>query len=421
MVPDKGPPKDMPRFRPFPESLRWSSILSLNFICLATGLTQTATAAIAGGSLAGRVAGITTMAALGVALSIPLRMLRHFQVAKSCNHDMWKPTQSDANLDDPLFRLLARARLKLGLQPVHRLHGGYEKAQGDAAEPERTERLLAAPFAHVPRRPGDAYEAASIWLFQARGDLSHANRSSFFAFQYLFTKLVIQLILASLLGVGSGLRLQPRTVAASVQAILVGGTQVAYALFLLLLQPNADRLMNTVTALQFGVEAASTLMLYAGSFIDSKDAQAGIQIHAFYLSLVSVALPIAKMIYDSLLKPAVNLCRSRQKVDPRAVAYGLINLALFWWRAISKLFGCNVGSGAVGGGSGPVINVEAGATVVASALNTAALSDSTFAADHQGHRARVSASEVDDQTEGTGATENQSIGPERSVGAAGLE
>jgi len=367
--------------------------------------------------LAGRVLGIATMAALGVSLCIPLRMLRHFQVAKSCNTAMWKPTQSDKDIEDPIFRLIARARSKVGLRPVHRVHGGYEKAQADAAEPARTERLLAAPFAWGPRCAGDAYEASSIWLFQARGDLSRSTWCSFSRFQYSFTKLGIQLALAILLGVGTGLQLQPRTVAASVQAVLIGGIQVAYALFLLLLQPNADRLMNAVTACQFGMEAASTLLLYAGSFIDSEDEQAGLQIIAFYIYLLSVILPIAKMVYDSVLKPTVNLLWSREKVNTRAVAYGLINLALFWWRTISQLLcGCKVGSIAVGGGgSGPAIDAEVGATVIAYALNTAALSDSTFSGvSSEGYRSQVSAPEVDGQnTGGTGATQTDHIGPER--------
>ena len=133
------------------------------------------------------------------------------------------------------MRGLSKLRRLCRVAPLHRLVGDFVKPDEDAAEPERTERLLAAPLTLFHSNGGDSFDALSLfWLTRATG-------GSAVGVFYDMACFLVMLSLAVVFGLGSVFeRLGPD--ACRVQAALTVTLQLGLAAYIIVLRPSIDRL-----------------------------------------------------------------------------------------------------------------------------------------------------------------------------------
>ena len=191
-----------------------------------------------------------------------------------------------------------RASVRIEKSPaLHRARGAFA-ANGEDAEPRRTERLLANPLSLFPRTALDAYESVAVTvLFKSRGDLKHAMA-------YHLGQLTAQMLIACLAGVGASLASGSTAARTLVTTCLC--VQLLIFLWITCLCPSIDRLANFVAALSWGVEGCSMLLLVLASCFPSLQTSS-LQATAYALSLLGVGLPILKLSYEGLFAPLGSL------------------------------------------------------------------------------------------------------------------
>ena len=197
----------------------------------------------------------------------------------------------------------------------------------DAAEPGRTERILAAPFALWRARPVDAFQSREgFFMFRVHGRY-------FFGRWYRILVLAVNMVF----GVLSGL--QPLMPAGSrialVQTALVLTLQLSMALLCFRFLPDADRIISRFAATQFLLEGLSTSMLLASSLshagggdvagsaaaasAEAVDAGASLSTAAsralldsgFAFSLAAMLVPMLQLLEQRLITPGINIVVNR--------------------------------------------------------------------------------------------------------------
>jgi hypothetical protein len=193
-------------------------------------------------------------------------------------------------------------------------------APEDAAEPERTERILANPFIFCRRRPGDAFQQREGYL------LFRVNGSSRLGVSYR----VIVLCINVLFGVISGMQplISPGTAAAHLQTSLVLALQMAMGLLCFCILPDADRVVSRIAGSQFFAEGISTAALLGASFAPATDgAEAGLSTESeevpmistrellrnfgFLAAITAMAMPIFQLLEQRCITPSILLLRNK--------------------------------------------------------------------------------------------------------------
>jgi len=132
--------------------------------------------------------------------------------------------------------------------------------------------------------------------------------------------------------------------AASVQAALVASLQLSMAMIGLLYQPDADRVISCCTGIQFLLEGTSTGLLLGASLTSERKGQLRLEMLAFVLALIAVAIPILTLIEERLVSPLVLIWRNG-KAHKLSFAAGLYMLVVGLRKQVFKLI-AKVGMGA---------------------------------------------------------------------------
>jgi hypothetical protein len=205
--------------------------------------------------------------------------------------------ENTAEVEDPIMRLFSKTRRICGSAALDRSHGEFTKSEKDAAEPERTERLLAAPFTLFHTRAGDAHDAISLfWLARSTGN---GLPGSF----YDFVCYMVMLALAVVYGLENVVAERGEG-AQRAQAISVLSLQMGLALYVFVLRPSVDRLENVQNWLQMGFEGAATFLLLLPLFVPDVPVSTS-SVAAFFGTLIAVFIPILTKLYDVLIVPLV--------------------------------------------------------------------------------------------------------------------
>lgn len=256
------------RFRPFPSVFILPGLPTLILNLFAIGLCKCAVEVIVTApACCGLKCFWPAVVILGV-ISAHL-LLAGYLVHRFCKRfrePTWRPLQPAAHaqdVNDPFYRWISRLRTRacrkrtrscMTLQEavIERTRGTFEFDLAEMREPQRTERLLARPFALCPEMASDSYDAFNfVWFYHASGGSVHGMFFDFFC-------LVVMLLLASIQGLG--VVLTPRTPEAMAQVSVIAAIQLSFSLYLYCCGASNDRMDQHMVATMFLLEGLSTSM-----------------------------------------------------------------------------------------------------------------------------------------------------------------
>jgi len=186
-----------------------------------------------------------------------------------------------------------------------RASGAFKVPTDGMAEPERTERILRAPFTLCHRVPGDAFQArVGFQLFRV-------NALSPIGYMWRFVVLCVNVSIGVLGGLTPLIAPKgPTSAEALAQIITILGLQLAMAMVCFFVCPDADKVFSYFAGAQFLAEAAGTACrLWAVLLPDDQLLGDTLQL-GFTLALVAMAIPITQMAEAKLFKPFVTILRT---------------------------------------------------------------------------------------------------------------
>ena len=153
-------------------------------------------------------------------------------------------TGHDGQLSRHEFTVLLRdlVRSSMVLRPVTRMHGKWSKPPADLKEPERTERLLASPFALRRGCAADCQDSMSTNLF------GNTSGTRFLGICFAWASMLVQVLCGIISGVGPYITRGTRP--ADAQVLLVAFVKLAWAAVLYIYAPCVCLLVNAVIMLQ---------------------------------------------------------------------------------------------------------------------------------------------------------------------------
>ena len=244
------------------------------FVSFSTGLMQ-CSAAVFGAACASYATTRRSLAmSIVVAILVPVvyiwQAYRLFIFFRYQDDACWQPAEPPGakdEIDDPAFALITNLTMGL-VRPTSRELGGFEPPDEDAEEPGRTERHLARVFSlrlwTNARRmlPGDALSELPTWL----GDSSGSARGMW----YLFMSMLLQLILAAVLGVTFSLTWSQTSEGSKALLGVLIAFQLLTAWWSVFRTANdkIDGFQNCMVSL---TEATSTCLLLASAMLATKE------------------------------------------------------------------------------------------------------------------------------------------------------
>lgn len=259
----------------------------------------------------------------------------------------WKPNPPitrASQVEDPIFRLMARCRIlchpkRSARHPalvalLNRMRGAFARlANGEQTEPARTARILAHPCAFVRGNVSDFLDAYGFSL------MARAAGVTGICVWFELTIIVTQLIVSTLNGLGVGLNLVPGSYAAVAQMVSILLTQWAASLWIICGQSAADRLATIAVGTQFALEGCQTLLLLAYTFNQSPTLENG----AFVCALAGLCVPIALLFYDCTILQLSKLVS--RGLTWRSVRSSCLSLWCYAPRLVLFLAGIKVDNG----------------------------------------------------------------------------
>ena len=333
-------------FRKFPILFVFPSVFLIVFKFFATGLAKNSAALIVMQPSAGcntdcKAAASISMTLVVAFVGLGWYVLTDFNVR--FRNTQWKPAGAPASaekVDDPFFRGLSLVRAWcFGKDDprsiLNRSQGKYGKPPNDVVEPARTVRNLSHPLTWRKHRAGDLLEAYQFAYFPLAGGTSSV------AIYFNTLIMTIQLAMAILCGIGSTGILTGSFARAQVQVVF--SCQFFIFAYIWCLFPAHDRADNLMFCLQFGLEGASTAMLYSSSgMIDELQAQASLKQAAFICSLTAVGVPLLRRFYDGVIVQCIKL-RRKGPFNAKAAALAFLLFLLQLQATILKLLGISSG------------------------------------------------------------------------------
>jgi hypothetical protein len=186
-------------------------------------------------------------------------------------------------------------------QPLDRNQGAWALPSADVAEPARTERLLARPFAIWRSHAPDVVDQVGFPLwFRTHG-------RSKLGVLWCWSSMMVQALLAVISGVGP--YLTRSSTAADVQVLSVAAVKLLWVLVLVSCVPCNDYLVNRMTIVMFSFEGAATILVYmAAQATTSPETAAVAQDWAFNLLLFPVFMPMCQFLYDGIIVTVIVSC-----------------------------------------------------------------------------------------------------------------
>ena len=356
--------KKLARFRGLPGTFVFPNAFMVSVNFFATGIVNNAVTVLAGprddcSDVLCVWPVYLSLALIATYLGVVFAVLWHFN--KSHRADSWvplEPPEDASSVEDPLYRLVSKIRVRAcrvgrSRNIMDRPTGEFTRCQDNLKEPERTERLLAHPFALFHRTPTDALDAIKLtWL----------NNGSGFSWRgvfYIYMTVCTQMLLAILLGIGTAI--PAGTSAANVQLGLVMGVQYGYACWVHIVKPSSDRIDSLEIGTQFTIEGTQTLALYLQRFFtDDPSVTAALRQFAFFSALAALFLPVVVAFYDAVVVQISLLCRKSrgEEFSWKSACFALIALLLTIPSIISRFAGVDASLG-----SGIDAMVEGGAAL----------------------------------------------------------
>ena len=298
-------------------------------------------------SFACRLPAVLWLTITALYLSGAWYMLWHFN--KHHRKAMWEPLEvpdDPDEIEDPLYRFISKVRVRFcrpgrKFNIMDRATGDWTRGEECLQEPQRTERLLNRPYALTHSISTDAQDALKLFW------LSAGSGFSWLGVFYNWGLFTAQLAISSLQGLGGALT--PGTGAASAQIIAIMSIQFSVAFWMAIVKPEADRIGNAQTTIQFSIEATQTLMLFLTTLIPNQpELQMVNQELAFYLGLASLFLPILSQLYDAVVVQISTLLRrSRgEEFSIQAAFFAMFGLCLSIPGLLAKLGGFELGDAA---------------------------------------------------------------------------
>ena len=220
-----------------------------------------------------------------------------------------------------------------------RKSGAFGVPDDDMKEPERTERLLASPFAMCRTRTVDAFASREgFFMFRVNGATALGKS---------YRVLVIVLNIA--FGCLSGLQpwLAPGSLGATAQTAVVGALQLLMATLCFCILPDADRIFSRFAATQFLLEGCATLALLGASVAANQPGGAAaptwlrtfklLQDLGFGLALSAMLVPMLQLIEQRLVTPAIGIAYAHGINSPLALLATLYMLAASLPRKVANL------------------------------------------------------------------------------------
>ena len=259
-----------------------------------------------------------------------------------------------ANLKEASSKAIARLA---GIGFRDRKSGTWTTIEEDLKEPERTERLLAAPFALRKSRAGDTWQTfEGFFVFRVNGGNS-------FSCYYRLVVIGVNM----LFGIISGLQplLPVGSFVALLQSFFILALQLGMSLLCFCCLPDADRIISRFAGSQFLFEGFATTALLVGDLhlrsvngctlrcflsVDA-DVAAGVQQDAvsitmqnsgFLLSLIAMGVPVVQLLEQRLLTPVIGIFKTRA-ANPLALCAAVYMLAASLPRQIDRLLSAIMG------------------------------------------------------------------------------
>ena len=215
----------------------------------------------------------------------------------------------DHRLSEAEFAQVVRDAIhaELILHATPRMRGKWAKPGADKAEPARTERLLAHPFAILRGRAADCQDSMSLQL------MVKSSGHAYIGMYWAWLSMLIQVACGIVSGIGP--YVAPGGSAALAQVLSVALVKLLWVAVLGCFSPCTCGLTNTIVALQFTSEGVSTILVLvaSGSVVATSSSLAErLRLASFFLLLLPVFAPIFQRLYDSIVvNIIVNCCRKQ--------------------------------------------------------------------------------------------------------------
>lgn len=329
------------KFRALPGIFVFPNLLLIASKFFITGLVSGATGLLANADLctgACRVWSIATLVAVaGYVLwgwVVIAYFSRRFRVA---SYKRAPPPRSSDAAKDPLFRCLNRLRTWLSCGQfdnkhtiTDRMQGKFSKPKEWTEEPARTERLLAKPLQPQHSNPADIIDAYQMTYFaMANGRLPITPYVNHF-------QMTTQLTIAVLSGLGSAI--SEGSSHATLQVAAIASFQAVFALYCLAFFPTCDKADSAMFGLQFLLEGVRTFLLLVATQQVLPTRAATLRENAFLLSLVALAVPLVRKLYDAIIVQLINLHRGG-KLNRKQAGLALLMFLTALQSAITGLVG----------------------------------------------------------------------------------
>jgi hypothetical protein len=218
-------------------------------------------------------------------------------------------------------------------QPIDRNQGAWAMPAADAAEPARTERLLATPFALWRHHPADVVDQLGFHLwFRTHG-------ASSLGVYWCWGTMLVQAVCAVLIGIGP--YLHPSSSAAHVQVLSVAAIKLLWALFLLTHRVCNDHLVGRMVFTMFTFEGTATILTYvAAQSTTSAATAASAQSWALWLLLLPVFMPMTQFVYDGVVVSVIVACCRNKFSLKMAIILCAIIFSLSIPSFLARAFGC---------------------------------------------------------------------------------
>lgn len=305
-------PDQLTKFRPLPGALVFPNLTTLVFSVFTTGLVTKSMALLVDNSTTCTFSECRWPAAVilfivGVFMLVSFMRVLHFWWYHA--QDSWELLEPEdiGEIEDPLYLLISKIRVRCCRSErkwnmLDRVRGDFVKSDKDLEEPARTERLLANSCRLFHPRASDAIDSNKLlWLNRSSG--SYGIVGVF----YEFNLLMVQLVLAILLGIGP--ILEPGSTAAEQQMYTILAIQWSVVLYVWTCGPSADRFDNALVTCQYFIEGTCTLLFILQGNASLYDMQIEIQMLVFYLLLLAMFLPIIEKVCKATLEPVGSLSR----------------------------------------------------------------------------------------------------------------
>jgi len=249
-------------------------------------------------------------------------------------------------------KALAHTKLAEGKGLANRPAGHFSVPTTGMAEPDRTERILKAPFTLTHKVPGDAYHSRTGFL------LFRVNALSPIGYAWRLIVVGVNVVIGVLGGLSPLIAPKgPTSAAAIAQAGIIFLLQLGMSLVCFCVRPDSDRIFSQFAGTQYLIEATGTACRLWGALLPKVQLLGDTATLAFTLALGAIFVPMMQVAESKIFSPFVKAVR-RRGCDPVQAMGLLMVICVAIPRHIRRLMALLTGSA----DSGSSLDTEKAAT-----------------------------------------------------------